>query len=166
MPIKDRFDNYERKTQRTKKKFLMPCYNNYDIYKFYKQDIPHKAKTPYNINKKVFNEILDLYNIALTEIIKTGVCLAMPNKLGGIQLVKVRVKGNPDKNNGIKQSALFDPYFYIPVTHWIKYRYNCKARLKNIKMYCFKLTKETISLLRKQVDNEGLGNKLFTVRPS
>lgn len=164
MPIKQRFDNYERKTTRTKRKFLMPCYTKVDIYRHYKKDIPHKAKTPYNINKKTFDDVLDLYNVSLVEIIKEGITVGLPHKMGGIQLVKVRCKVRPDIEYK-KDVTMFQNHFFLPVTHWVKYRNNCKARIKNIKMYCFSLPRSIKDELRKSIDNNGLGNLLFTVRP-
>lgn len=163
MPIKERLDNYPRKTTRCKKKYLMPSYCKRDHYAFYKSDIPHKSKSEYNINRKQFSDIIDLYNVSLLKMLESGNLLQLPDRLGGLQLKKKRANLNPEKDHfSVKKDVLFEDGFWFPMVSWIK-KSDMVASTKtaNIKIYSFKPTKEFIQKINKLID-KGLFKKLFT----
>ncbi len=165
MPIKDRFDNYERKSNRTKKRYLMPTYSKNDIYLYYKKsnNIKHKDKSKFNINKLTFSNIMDLYNVSLIELFKTGCIVEFPNRLGGMHLVKKKLNTlSPSSKNRCK--GKLDEFVWFPIFHWMKRNTHQKANTRNIKLYSFLPTKQIREELIDLFDNGDLTKKLFTAR--
>lgn len=164
MPIKERFDNYPRKTSKAKRTNLMPCYSKQDIYKFFRENNDCSKYSIYNINKIKFSEILDLYNISLKEIYKSGSILVLPNKLGALQLLKKKITAIPKRPKPFKLKDTLDEMIWIPIFSWLKYNEHHKASARHIALYSFKPTRQVRDELNKAFDRGEIINKIFTAR--
>lgn len=119
--IKKLLNNYTRKTLRTNKKYLMPCSNIEDIYRYYR-----KKKGISKTDKKTFKKVIDLYNHLLYNKLKEGYNIRVPNGLGYLSIQKRIITS--DRYKKLTGKVLWEDGIYVPRVVWNKKGIKVKNR--------------------------------------
>jgi hypothetical protein len=131
--------NKSLKTERRKKKYLNPCYNTEDIYKFYMSNIKNDS---YKLSLKEFKEIVHEYNKVLAHLmIEDSQIIRLPFRMGELGIMKRKQNyeyqrldyGHYNKTGEKRYHTNLHSNRWIAKLYWIKK--NCIV--KNKKYYSF-----------------------------
>lgn len=132
--IRKRTDYIKTSDRLGKVKYLMPCYNIIDVYKLYKKPIKKRIPSKYNIDRKLFKQILENYNKGITNALLDNIDVNIPNSIGTI-MVRKRFYDNVSIDTFTKsKKVIMDDGCWVPI---VKIKRNF-SRIKNLRFYSFK----------------------------